>query len=519
MASTAPGASQDRPSPHIASHMRRIHLTSLIATCSLALLSSCDFQAQAKERSFGLADDYRISPKLTIDLEGGEYDAVSGQLIGALEMLCGTPAQPQFLRLPEWVDSGYDPNWPTYAEDDGGSGEIGEGEKVAIAADNERVFRLQLSAIERGDYTGVVPFRGAPRLQEKWDVFLADALEDENEDGAPDFSVEESPNPPEFLPIDSEKTFKEEAKVLLTTWYPSLKESAELYRLECLHCHGTEGSGDGSTAPFLNPRPRNYQHGVFKWKATTLEAHPRRADLYKIISDGAYTSAMPSFRRFSRAQIHGLVDMVRLLAIRGETERLLALAIHYENAMQVPLTPDLIIETYGDVWDNWDAAADKLITYDGDVPMPTAESIALSRKRFMDAETGNCFSCHGELGLGDGTAIMVPDPNDTDADDDGEIDKVWMSDEWGEEITPRNLTTGIFRGGRRPIDIYRRITTGIRGTPMPAIPDILTEEDRWALVHYVLSLSERHDGVGLDSLRTMHGDDDHGEDHDSDEDH
>ena len=94
-----------------------------------------------------------------------------------------------------------------------------------------------------------------------------------------------------------------------------------------------------------------------------------------------------------------------------------------------------------------------------------------------------------------------------------------MFDEWGEDITPRNLTTGIFRGGRRPIDIYRRITTGIRGTPMPAIPDILTEEDRWALVHYVLSLSERHDGVGLDSLRVMQGDDDHGEDHDSDEDH
>ena len=499
--------------------MRRIHLASLIATGSLALLSSCDYQAQAKERSFGLADDYRINPTLTIDLEDGQYDAVSGQLIGALEMLCGTPAQPQFLLLPEWADSGYDPNWPTYAKDDGGSGEIGEGEKVAIDADNERVFRLQLAAIKRGDYTRVVPFRGAPRLQEKWDAFLADALEDENEDGAPDFSVEESPNPPDYLPIDSEKTFRAEAKVLLTTWYPSLEESAELYRLECLHCHGTEGSGDGSTAPFLNPRPRNYQHGVFKWKATTNEARPRRADLYKLISDGAYTSAMPSFRRFSRAQIHGLVDMVRLLAIRGETERLVAYAIHDVNAMQVPLTPDLIIETYRDVWDNWDAAADKLITYDGDVPMPTPESISRGHKVFMDDQAGNCFSCHGDLGLGDGVSAWEESPAGIDADDDGKTDMVRISDEWGEVIIPRNLTTGIFRGGRRPIDIYRRITAGIRGTPMPAVPDTLTEEDRWALVHYVLSLSERHDGVGLDSLRTMQGDDDHGEDHDSDEGH
>jgi len=499
--------------------MRRIHLASLIATCGLALLSSCDIQAQAKERSYSLAEEYRINKELTLYLEdvpGGE--TAEGPLLGALEMLCGTPAQPQLMLLGDWIDEGYDPNYPDYDYGDSGSGEIGKAEKALIAEDNARVFAVQLKSIEGGDYEGVVPFRGAPLLQAKWDEFLADALEDEDEDGSPDFSVEESPNPPDYVPVDSEDVFKKEARTLLTSWYPRFQDSAELYRLECLHCHGTEGTGDGSTAPFLYPRPRNYQPGIFKWTALKDKAHPRREDLYKVISEGSYTSAMPAFRRFSRAQIHGLVDMVRLLSIRGETELLLALEMSDDNY----LTPALVSQTYADVWDKWKSAPDSLIFYEGEVPSPSAESIALGRKHFMDPNGGNCFSCHGEKGLGDGTSAW-------EADEDGIMQRI--VDDWGEEIIPRNLTTGIFRGGRRPIDIYRRLTGGINGTPMPAVPDTLTEDDRWAIVHYVLSLSETHDGRGLDSIRMRkgdgghgdgHGDDDadsHADSHDSDEDH
>ena len=104
-------------------------------------------------------------------------------------------------------------------------------------------------------------------------------------------------------------------------------------------------------------------------------------------------------------------------------------------------------------------------------------------------------------------------------DGDGSIDQVRIIDDWGEDLIPRDLTSGIFRGGRRPIDIYRRITAGINGTPMPAVPDTLTDDDRWAIVHYVLSLSEVHDGLGLDSMRMRGSHDDHGDGHGSDDGH
>ena len=55
-------------------------------------------------------------------------------------------------------------------------------------------------------------------------------------------------------------------------------------------------------------------------------------------------------------------------------------------------------------------------------------------------------------------------------------------------IRPRNLREGIFRGGRRPIDIYWRIKNGIAGSGMPEAAAGVTEEDLWHLVDYVRSL-------------------------------
>ena len=51
-------------------------------------------------------------------------------------------------------------------------------------------------------------------------------------------------------------------------------------------------------------------------------------------------------------------------------------------------------------------------------------------------------------------------------------------------ISPRNLQHGVFRGGSRPQDIYRRIANGIEGTPMPSAPTLAPDEI-WALVAFV----------------------------------
>jgi cytochrome c len=80
----------------------------------------------------------------------------------------------------------------------------------------------------------------------------------------------------------------------------------------------------------------------------------------------------------------------------------------------------------------------------------------------------NCASCHGDLGKGDGPQELV--------------------DDRGRRITARDLTSGRFRGGDEPEEVFKRIRVGIPGTPMPA-QETLSDNDVWQLVHYVRTLA------------------------------
>jgi mono/diheme cytochrome c family protein len=394
-----------------------------------------------------------------LDKDTGEAlvpEDVQANVAGSLEMLFGSAEHPQYLLLDEWKEAGFDLNWPTYAKDDQGSGEFDETGMAELEKDNARYFRLNLALIDAGEYERVTVQSWSPDLQRTWTDLLA------------------SKAPPE-----RDAAFAAEAKKAFESYYPSLAASAELYRQHCLHCHGPEGGGNGPTAPFLNPRPRDYRLGTFKFTAVGKGA-PRREDLFRILDEGVTGTAMPSFRRFSKAQLHGLVDYVRLLSMRGMVERSLVATWTEEES----LTSGDVIEAFKAVFDKWERAKEKALAFDGEVPHPTPESIARGKELFLDAKSGNCFSCHGPEGRGDGVSAFALDPTS------GEI-KPTYKDDWGFEITPRNLRYGVFHGGRRPIDLYRRIKNGIAGTPMPEAASALTNDDIWALVHYVGSISER----------------------------
>ena len=68
-----------------------------------------------------------------------------------------------------------------------------------------------------------------------------------------------------------------------------------LYRRNCLHCHGVSGAGDGPTAPFLYPPPRDYRKGIFKFTSTPSGA-PRIATISAgRSSNGLHGTSMPAF--------------------------------------------------------------------------------------------------------------------------------------------------------------------------------------------------------------------------------
>jgi hypothetical protein len=59
-------------------------------------------------------------------------------------------------------------------------------------------------------------------------------------------------------------------------------------------------------------------------------------------------------------------------------------------------------------------------------------------------------------------------------------------------VRPANLTTGVYRGGRRPIDLFWRIKLGVPPSQMPAADlkrdDAKGTDEYWDLVNFVQAL-------------------------------
>ncbi|MFM8288939.1 MAG: c-type cytochrome, partial [Planctomycetaceae bacterium] len=112
-----------------------------------------------------------------------------------------------------------------------------------------------------------------------------------------------------------------------------------------------------------------------------------------------------------------------------------------------------------------------------------------------------CSECHGLSGRGDGPNTEVFGKI-TGSQPEQTYDHPGLHDDWGNVIQPRNLTRGVYRFGRKPIDLYRRINQGINGTPMPKAD--LSDQELWDLVNFVMSLP-------FDGKHSAAPDDAHGE--------
>lgn len=134
----------------------------------------------------------------------------------------------------------------------------------------------------------------------------------------------------------------------------------------------------------------------------------------------------------------------------------------------------------------------------GDQADALARSVERGHELFV-GKLANCSSCHGKEGKGDGQT--------TDYDD-------WTK-EWTTQIgikpenrdalipllargalppvnaQPRNFSLGAFHGGSSSKDLYRRITQGVDGSPMPAatfVPEKFERDDVWHLINFIRSL-------------------------------
>ncbi len=208
-------------------------------------------------------------------------------------------------------------------------------------------------------------------------------------------------------------------------------QGAILYRRYCLSCHGERGDGHGESAEWLNPKPRDYRLGIFKWRSTPTGTLPLDSDLAHTIENGVYGTSMPPWYPIGPYSTRDLIAYVQTFSPRWQTEK---------RGTPVEIPPE---------------------------PPDTQASVQSGHALYND---GGCAECHGESGTGDGPSGRN------------------LKDAWGFAIQPADLTTGHIKCGNTPADIYRVLVTGLDGTPMPSFAASLSPEQTWDLVHYIRSL-------------------------------
>jgi Cbb3-type cytochrome oxidase, cytochrome c subunit len=223
----------------------------------------------------------------------------------------------------------------------------------------------------------------------------------------------------------------------------------EVYQRRCLGCHGATGDGNGPAATFLyRQRPRNFSAAVFKFRLTK-EPIPTDGDLLRTITRGIRGTAMPPWYELPLTDRLAVIQYLKYeLAVDRSNP-----SSPYAFFEKEPPGPPLLI---------------------GRAPPPSQAMLARGKEVWQVAK---CWECHGNTGKGDGEKAAG------------------LKDDLGFSVIPADLTGGQFKSGPAAEDIFRTMTTGLSGTPMPSYRDSLPEQDRWALAYYVLSLSAFTDPI------------------------
>ncbi len=88
-----------------------------------------------------------------------------------------------------------------------------------------------------------------------------------------------------------------------------------LYKQHCVHCHGTNGNGDGPQAKFLNPAPRRF--ASLHYSKVRMGTADARQDLEALLRSGIKGTAMPSFKQLTQQERSSLAAYAEFLALRA----------------------------------------------------------------------------------------------------------------------------------------------------------------------------------------------------------
>ena len=274
-----------------------------------------------------------------------------------------------------------------------------------------------------------------------------------------------------------------------------------MYQQRCSGCHGVSGDGQGTAAAYLRPKPRDYRKAIYKFTSTPYGDRPVRQDLVRTIRRGAKGTSMPAFPWLSNEDLEAVVDYVIYLSLRGRVEESVAL-VSDDYDEDEPLETVEFVDALESELQRWEAAEANIVRAVSAEPAYNEASAKLGRTLFIKS---SCYQCHGVDAKGQTEWLSEEFIAAQESAPAGSRIQI-NYDAWGNPAPAADITARMLHGGRRPIDIYRRIYTGINGTPMPAFAQIFAEDPDaiWHMVHYVMHIVDGGDpnlGIGLDDAK------------------
>ncbi|MCZ6690155.1 MAG: c-type cytochrome [Planctomycetota bacterium] len=235
-----------------------------------------------------------------------------------------------------------------------------------------------------------------------------------------------------------------------------LEEGKQVYFQRCAFCHGLNGAGDGPVADGLDPRPRDFRDGLFKFRSTKSGELPKDEDLFRTIARGLPGTAMPAWqvpkKTLSDEEVWQVLHYVKTLIDPAK-------GLDPKDEDNNPYLEEFQLDL-------------------SDPPQPTGEEPI--HKGFKQYVINACWKCHGMAGRGDGPESGT------------------HKDDWEFPIQVADLQKPWrIKNGATAKDLRRTFLGGINGTVMPSydVDEIYYKGASWDLAYFVEALSGAHDFV------------------------
>lgn len=236
------------------------------------------------------------------------------------------------------------------------------------------------------------------------------------------------------------------------------------YEEYCFACHGLNGNGQGVASKGLFPPPRNLQLGLYKFGNVPAGELPQDEDFKRIIKQGLHGTAMLAWDIEDDERLDALVQYIKTFAPK--------------------------------VWEGEDKKVGKPVELIKDPYGMAHKNSAIEKGKFVYHMTAQCQACHrgyaSQSELNAWNQKLYGEPH-SPIDAEFYYNVKLQEGEYQAKNLPPDFTWHSVRSAVTVKEIAYRLAHGISGTAMPAWKDTLTDDEIWAVAHYVRYLMDLKD--------------------------